>query len=64
MANPRNKFHSKNSFFLSLAFEQAKKNLGSTKENPSVGCIVEKNDRFYPLDTLLLTEGLMLNLTL
>ena len=44
MANPRNKFHSKNSFFLSLAFEQAKKNLGSTKENPSVGCIVEKND--------------------
>ena len=43
MANPTNKFHSKNSFFLSLAFEQAKKNLGSTKENPSVGCVVEKN---------------------
>ena len=28
---------------MSLAFEQAKINLGSTKTNPSVGCIVEKN---------------------
>ena len=26
-----------------MAFELAKINLGSTKENPSVGCVVEKN---------------------
>ena len=40
----KNKFKSKHSYFLSLAFEQAKNNLGSTKNNPSVGCIVEKDD--------------------
>ena len=39
----KNKFKSKHSYFLSLAFEQAKNNLGSTKNNPSVGCIVEKD---------------------
>ena len=27
-----------------MAFELAKINLGSTKKNPSVGCIVEKNN--------------------
>ena len=43
MANQKNRLRSKNSIYLSLAFEQAKKNLGSTKKNPSVGCIVEKN---------------------
>ena len=40
----KKKFKSKHSYFLSLAFEQAKNNLGSTKNNPSVGCIVEKDD--------------------
>ena len=29
-------------FFLNLAFNLAKINLGKTKSNPSVGCIVEK----------------------
>ena len=29
---------------MKLAFEQANKNIGSTKENPSVGCVVVKND--------------------
>ena len=38
--NKKNKKHLEN---LSLAFELAKINLGSTKENPSVGCVVEKN---------------------
>ena len=33
----------KSSHFLFLALEQAKINLGSTKTNPSVGCIVEKD---------------------
>ena len=28
--------------YLKLAFEQARINLGSTKANPSVGCVVEK----------------------
>ena len=29
--------------FMSLAFEKAYENLGSTKENPSVGCIIVKD---------------------
>ena len=43
MANLKSNFNSKDLHFLTLAFEQAKVNLGSTKQNPSVGCIVEKN---------------------
>ena len=42
MGNLKNKNKSKHNYFLSLAFEEAKKNLGSTKTNPSVGCIVER----------------------
>tara|TARA_B100000686_G_scaffold164148_1_gene171723 strand:+ start:2719 stop:3813 length:1095 start_codon:yes stop_codon:yes gene_type:complete len=43
MASLRSNLKFKNSYFLSLAFEQAKVNLGCTGTNPSVGCIVEKN---------------------
>ena len=44
MANQkRNKHLKKHIDNLELAFELAKINLGSTKENPSVGCVVEKN---------------------
>ncbi len=43
MANlKRNKLNIKHINNLSLAFELAKINLGSTRENPSVGCVVEK----------------------
>ena len=40
MANQKINKHQQN---LTLAFELAKINIGSTKENPSVGCVVEKN---------------------
>ena len=44
MANQkRNRFLNKHLENLTLAFELAKINLGSTNENPSVGCIVEKD---------------------
>ena len=43
MVSLSNNLKFKNSYFLSLAFEQAKINLGSTGVNPSVGCVVEKN---------------------
>jgi len=42
MANQKNNKGSKKNFFINLAFEQAKINLGSTNTNPSVGCVVEK----------------------
>ncbi len=31
-------------FFMNLALAEAKKNLGKTKENPSVGCVITKNN--------------------
>ena len=43
MRNPTNNISTKEKHLIMLAFEQAKINLGSTKKNPSVGCIVEKN---------------------
>ena len=43
MANHKNKFNSLEKYFINLAFEKAKINLGSTGTNPSVGCIVERN---------------------
>jgi len=33
----------KNLYFMKLALNQAQKNLGNTKENPSVGCVIVKN---------------------
>ncbi len=39
----RNNSRKLNNFYLNLAFEQAKINLGSTRKNPSVGCVIEKN---------------------
>jgi len=34
----------KHKFFMSLALRQAMKNLGNTKENPAVGCVLTKNN--------------------
>ena len=35
---------------MQLALEQAKKNLGNTKENPSVGCVITKNNSVISID--------------
>ena len=43
MESLKNNSKSKKKLYISLAFEQAKINLGSTKLNPSVGCIIERN---------------------
>ena len=43
MSTSLNKNHS-NSFFMNLAFKQAMINLGNTNGNPSVGCIITKNN--------------------
>ena len=44
MARQKNKSLKLKNFFLDLAFEKAKINLGKTKLNPSVGCVVVKNE--------------------
>ena len=36
---------SKHNFFMSLALMQAQKNIGRTKTNPSVGCVIVKNEK-------------------
>ena len=43
MSIKQNKY-SKHLFFMKLALMQAQKNLGNTKENPSVGCVIVNND--------------------
>ena len=35
--------HTNHTFFMELALAQAQKNLGNTKDNPSVGCVLVKN---------------------
>ena len=42
--SPNQNKSQKNSYFMNLALMQAKKNLGNTKENPSVGCVIVKNN--------------------
>ena len=44
MSIRQNKY-SKHTFFMKLALMQAQKNLGNTKKNPAVGCIIVNNDR-------------------
>ena len=36
--------HKKKTFFMNLALLQAKKNVGNTQTNPSVGCVIVKNN--------------------
>jgi len=44
MAQKNNNSNSRDIKYIKLAYEQAKVNIGSTKRNPSVGCIVVKNN--------------------
>ena len=44
MGNQKNKNNYSSVNFLRLAFEQAKINLGKTSSNPSVGCILVKQN--------------------
>ena len=39
----------KNSYFMGLALLQARKNLGNTRENPSVGCVIVKKNNIISL---------------
>jgi len=43
MSTNQNK-NNRHRFFMSLALKQAMINLGNTKENPSVGCVITKNN--------------------
>ena len=43
MFTNQNKFID-HSYFMNLALAQAQRNLGNTKDNPSVGCVITKNN--------------------
>ena len=44
MVSQKNKNSNLHKIFLNLAFEKAKINLGKTKLNPAVGCVLVKNN--------------------
>ena len=46
------------SYFMSLALQQAQKNLGNTKANPSVGCVIVKNNCVISAGSQELSENL------
>jgi len=49
MSTKENSKNIKHKYFMGLAFKQAKKVLGNTKENPAVGCVVVKNGNIINL---------------
>ena len=44
MSTNQNK-NEENKFFMKLALQQAQNNLGNTRDNPSVGCVIAKNGK-------------------
>ena len=49
MSTRKDKFNQRDRFFMNLAFNLARDRLGLTGENPSVGCVVVKNDEVISL---------------
>ena len=44
MSTKKDKFHYNDHFYMNLALNLARERLGLTGENPSVGCVIVKND--------------------
>ena len=49
MSTRKDKFIKKDSFFMNLALNLARDRSGLTGENPSVGCIIVKNDEIISI---------------
>ena len=49
MSTKKNKFNHKDHFYMNLALNLARERLGLTGENPSVGCVIVKNDEVISL---------------
>tara|TARA_Y100000590_G_C15570366_1_gene958328 strand:+ start:23 stop:1129 length:1107 start_codon:yes stop_codon:yes gene_type:complete len=49
MSTKKDKFSNKDRYFMNLAFNQARGNLGLTGHNPSVGCTIVKNNELISL---------------
>ena len=49
MSTRKDKFNQRDRFFMNLAFNLARDRSGLTGENPSVGCVIVKNDKVISL---------------
>jgi len=49
MSTRKDKFNQRDRFFMNLALNLARDRLGLTGKNPSVGCVIVKNDKVISL---------------
>ena len=49
MSTRKDKFNQSDRFFMNLALNLARERIGLTGENPSVGCVIVKNDELVSL---------------
>ena len=49
MSTKKDKFSFKDNFYMELALDLAKARLGQTGTNPSVGCVIVKNDEIISI---------------
>ena len=49
MSTKKDKFSSKDKFYMKLALDLAKSRHGQTGSNPSVGCVIVKNDKIISI---------------
>ena len=49
MSTKKDKFSSKDKFYMELALDLAKSRHGQTGSNPSVGCVIVKNDKIISI---------------
>ena len=62
MSTKKDKFTLKDKFYMELALDLAKSRHGQTGSNPSVGCVIVKNDKIISIGQPHLMEDHMLNL--
>ena len=49
MSTRKDKFNQRDRFFMNLALNLARERTGLTGENPSVGCVIVKNDELVSI---------------
>ena len=62
MSTKKDKFSLKDKFYMEIALNLAKARQGLTGSNPSVGCVIVKNDKIISIGQTSLMEDLMQNL--
>ena len=62
MSTKKDKFSSKDKFYMKLALDLAKSRHGQTGSNPSVGCVIVKNDKIISIGQTSFMEDHTLNL--